>query len=354
MHKKIFFLILILIASLFFTIAQAEPPPRGYDVIGVNSVSGVSEKVDVIISKITVEMSNAGSRLVPMGKDLLYAFLGISLVWLGIKFSLGADRSEIISNIMELILKWGVAAWLLRDYSTWGGWISSGFDVVIANFGGVTESGAVESLVKIALSVLAGVWGVAGEAAKTVSITNLGSVGVFLITIITLAIVVIVFGRAMLIASVIILAASIFFNVLWMLGPLFIPFVIGWIFSPVFQNWLSYLISAGLYKVVAAALIMAISAFLEATDLKSMSIENSQNTVGFFGSSASDFSFNLLSIMMLLFFALTIEFLAKQIPAIASGLAGVRAIDVGVSTSPSPQSEKPKSNQPKNTSKGKK
>lgn len=85
-----------------------------------------------------------------------------------------------------------------------------------------------------------------------------------------------------------------------------------------------------------------------------MSIENSQNTVGFFGSSASDFSFNLLSIMMLLFFALTIEFLAKQIPAIASGLAGVRAIDVGVSTSPSPQSEKPKSNQPKNTSKGKK
>lgn len=349
MPKNIIFLLIALIAALFFVVAQAaEPPPRGYDVIGVSSVSGVSEKVDAILAKISVEMSNAGSRLVPMGKDLLYAFLGISIVWLGIKFSLGADRSEIISNLLDLILKWGVAAWLLRDYATWGGWISSGFDVVISNFGGVTEAGAVESLVKIALSVLAGVWGVAGEAAKAVSISSFATIPVFLITIITLGIVVIVFGRAMLIASVIILAASIFFNVLWMLGPLFIPFVIGWIFSPVFNNWLSYLISAGLYKVVAAALIMAISAFLEATDLKSMTIENSQNTVGFFGSNASDYSFNLLSIIMLLFFALTIEFLAKQIPAIASGLAGVRAIDVGVSTSPSPQSEKPKSNKPAN------
>jgi hypothetical protein len=349
MPKKIIFLLITLISALFIVVAQAsEPPPRGHDVIGVSSVSAISEKVDAILSKISVAMSNAGARLIPMGKDLLYSFLGISVVWLGIKFSLGADRSEIISNLMDLILKWGVAAWLLRDYATWGGWISSGFDVVIANFGGVSESGAIESLFKISLSVLAGVWGVAGAAAKTVSVSSLGTVGVFLITIITLGVVVIVFGRAMLIASVIILAASIFFNVLWMLGPLFIPFVIGWIFSPVFNNWLSYLISAGLYKVVAAALIVAISAFLEATDLKSMTIENSQNTFAFFGSSASDYSFNLLSIIMLLFFALTIEFLAKQIPAIASGLAGVRAIDVGVSASPSSQSDKPKSNKPTN------
>lgn len=289
----------------------------------------ITSKVDSVLSKVHSEMSRAGSNLVPIGKYLLYAFMGIGLTWLGIKFTLGTDVSQIMGNLLELIMKWGIAAWLLRDYATWGGWISSGFDTVIAAFGGQGGASAVESLIKIALAVIAGIWNVVGEGAKGVGITQISSIGTFLILVLTSALVAFVFARALLVASVIILAASIFFDVLWMLGPLFIPFIIGWMFSPMFQNWLSFLIAAGLYKVIAAGLILAISVILSASGFNNLSIDNAQNTIFSFTDGKLDMSaFSLLSILLLLFFALVIEYLAKQIPAIASGLAGIRAIEL--------------------------
>jgi hypothetical protein len=113
-----------------------------------------------------------------------------------------------------------------------------------------------------------------------------------------------------------------------MLGPLFIPFIIGWIFSPMFQSWVNMVVMAGLYKVVAVAMIIAIGAILGASGLGDMnSIDKTQAV--FFTGTMEEPSINLLAVLVVIFFALVIEYLARQIPAIASGLVGVRGIDIG-------------------------
>lgn len=351
MPFKFLIVLAILLSVLFITVQAAEKAPSGNDVIGVSTVSQISAKVESVLSRVHSEMSSAGSNLVPIGKYLLYSFMGIGLTWLGIKFTLGTDVSQIMGNLLEIIMKWGIAAWLLRDYATWGRWISSGFDTVIVAFGGQGGAGAVEALIKISLFVVSGIWNVVGEGAKSVAITQISSIGIFLILVVTSALVAFIFARALLVASVIILAASIFFDVLWMLGPLFIPFIIGWMFSPMFQNWLNFLIAAGLYKVIAAALILAISAILTASGFNNLNIDNAQNTIFSFTDGKLDMSaFSLLNILLLLFFALVIEFLTKQIPSIASGLSGVRAIEVGVGDTGGMIS---KSSSPKSAEKGK-
>lgn len=326
--------LIMLAMTLFLSLSgmtqAAESPSTpisGASSVTVSSTSGIASKVDEILRNLQTSMASAGANIIPMGKALLLAFMGIAIPWLGIKWALGGDRSIIIGETMELLLKWGVAAWLLRDYATWGGWISSGFNTVISTFGGTASSGAVQTLISVSMNTLAGIWGVIGEAAKTVSWFGDG-LGTFIVFVILMAIVALVAIRSLIVAALYVLAASALFDVLWMLGPLFIPFIIGWIFSPMFQNWVNMVVMAGLYKVVAVAMIIAIGAILGASGLGDMnSIAKTQAT--FFSGTMQEPSINLLAVLVVIFFALVIEYLAKQIPTIASGLVGIRGVDVG-------------------------
>lgn len=324
-------LIVLVMSFVFSGLASSADAPStpiaGAGSISVSSTSGISAKVDEILRNLHSNLAAAGANMVPMGKALLLAFMGIAIPWLGIKWALGGDRSIIIGETMELLLKWGVAAWLLRDYASWGGWISSGFDTVIATFGGTASSGAVQTLISVAMNTLAGIWGVIGEGAKTVTWYGDG-LGTFIVFTILMAVVAIVAIRSFIVAALYVLAASAFFDLLWMLGPLFIPFIIGWIFSPMFQNWVNMVVMAGLYKVVAVGMIIAIGAILGASGLGDMnSIAKTQAT--FFSGTMQEPSINLLAVLVVIFFALVIEYLAKQIPTIASGLVGIRGVDVG-------------------------
>jgi hypothetical protein len=95
-----------------------------------------------------------------------------------------------------------------------------------------------------------------------------------------------------------------------------------------FQSWVNMVVMAGLYKVVAVAMIIAIGAILGASGLGDMnSIDKTQAV--FFTGTMEEPSINLLAVLVVIFFALVIEYLARQIPAIASGLVGVRGIDIG-------------------------
>lgn len=326
--------LIMLAMTLFLSLSgmtQAAESPNtpisGASSVTVSSTSGIASKVDEILRNLQTSMASAGANMIPMGKALLLAFMGIAIPWLGIKWALGGDRSIIIGETMELLLKWGVAAWLLRDYATWGGWISSGFNTVISTFGGTASSGAVQTLISVSMNTLAGIWGVIGEAAKTVSWFGDG-LGTFIVFVVLMAIVALVAIRSLIVAALYVLAASALFDVLWMLGPLFVPFIIGWIFSPMFQNWVNMVVMAGLYKVVAVAMIIAIGAILGASGLGDMnSIAKTQAT--FFSGTMQEPSINLLAVLVVIFFALVIEYLAKQIPTIASGLVGIRGVDVG-------------------------
>ncbi|MBD3727337.1 MAG: hypothetical protein IE936_09765 [Moraxella osloensis] len=115
--------------------------------------------------------------------------------------------------MMELLLKWGIAAWLLRDYASWGGWISSGFDTVIATFGGaMTSSGAVQTLISVAMNTLSGIWEIIGESAKTIDWYG-GGLGTFIAFVVLMTGVAVVVIRSLIVAALYVLAASVFFDV---------------------------------------------------------------------------------------------------------------------------------------------
>lgn len=87
-------------------------------------------------------------------------------------------------------------------------------------------------------------------------------------------------------------------------------------------------VMAGIYKVIAVGMIIAIGDILGASGLNNKnSIDRAQAT--FFSGTMEEPSINLLAVLVAIFFALVIEYMAKQIPAIASGLVGVRGVDVG-------------------------
>lgn len=319
----------LFIAFLAFVVSFANMSlaEAAEESMAITDVYGIGDKVDAALAAVKNALSSAGGNILPIGYGLLYAFLGIALPWMGIRWALGSDKAVIIGDSMELILKWGVASWLLHSYAQWGIWISGGFDTIIQAISGNTESGAVQSLISVALSVFTAIWNVLGGASETIGWLGKGLIP-FLLLAVAMIVVLFILARAFMTAALFVVAASVFFDIMWMLAPIFIPFILGWIFSPLFQNWVNMVVLAGLYKLLAVVVVVAITAILGATGLDGLKNADVAQSMFIHGDVAKP-SINLLAVLVVIFLALVIEYLAKQIPAIASGLVGVRAIDIG-------------------------
>jgi type IV secretory pathway VirB6-like protein len=318
----------LLILLVISQIAFCSDAIAAASAITISDASGLSAKVTSLLTSVQNAMTNAGARLVGAGMWMLGSFLTITFAWNGMRWALGGDKTIIIGDFMEIILKATVGYWILKNYGSMGAEISGGFDTIISLFGGTQTGEAIKTLFQIAASTMTGVYEAIKISTDTVS-WSIPSIITFLVFLVLMGVVTFIVLRGMITAALFILAAGIFFNVIWMLAPIFVPFVLGWIFAPLFQNWLNLLVMSGLYKVVAIAMIVATNAILASSGIGAMNGAETVQATFFTKTEGGELAINLFSVLVVIFFALALEFMIKQVPSIASGLAGIRGIDIG-------------------------
>lgn len=255
------------------------------------------------------------------GHDLFLALGALALAWFGVRIILeGGDLTSVMGGLIRTILLVGIVFWL----------VGSGYHTVFVD-------GVAGSLNKIADSLLPGgsMSGTlseslssfyragtatmelmddftAGESWNPLNIlgkvySSLAQVGALFLS-----------GLLLLLAGgvffIVALASQFMVTIAIILGPVFIPWLLLPVSTFVFDGWLRFLISAALWKVLAAIIVGITSGVFQ-------SLAGKAEAAAKAGSSANYGEVMLASFIAGLT-ALLAAYLLLQIPSIAAALAG--------------------------------
>lgn len=240
------------------------------------SGDAVSEVIGMLFNAPKTMVAN--SPFGAVGTRLLAGLLAILVSWKMIKLVLeGSGISQIIGELVNIILLWGIASFFLTSEVT--GQIASGFDSLATMATGATtgstavagtsaESQLTNNLVqmlKAAYQLYEGTppengnQGVLGGLLPSFSgLEILASLANLLFRFFTAMLVVI----CALLYCVNVVFSQIMVNIALILAPVFVPWIMWDASSFLFHGWLKFLITAGMQKVVGALMFGLTSQFV--------------------------------------------------------------------------------------------
>ncbi len=212
----------------------------------------------------------------PLGLFYLFTELAIVLVGLFVLLSGGANEG-LIRVFIRGILLWGAAAWMLHDYASLTRAFNGGFDVlanVVLGAPVVWPAHWSETLLGAATHSFLGAVGKLWQALPIFHVNqelrnSLDGIGPDLIMLLDAFVASFLMG---LVVAILVVAYIAFAGVFFMgvaltaigvaVGPLFIPCLLLPYLAELFHGWFRFLLTAGLYKVVAAVVLILASILL--------------------------------------------------------------------------------------------
>jgi hypothetical protein len=272
--------------------------------------------------------------------SLFYLFTELGLILLGLSIAITGRAQE---NLMRLALRgvmvWGLAAWILNDYLPLTRAFDGGFNAVanvvlgagaawpahwspgVLNAATHSFMGAVERLWQ-ALPIFQ-----VGPAIRT-GWTRIGSDLIMLLDAFVAS-----FLMAIVVA-LLTLAYLAFAGVFFMgvaltaigvaVGPLLVPCLVLPYLSELFHGWFRYLLGAGLYKIVAAIVLMLAAILLSSSVAEVNALSHALAAPAARGSSLWSGAVIFVYVFYLLLAASFILLMLRQIPAVVGHLTSGR------------------------------
>ncbi|MHB1543446.1 MAG: type IV secretion system protein [Gammaproteobacteria bacterium] len=274
----------------------------------------------------------------PLGLFYLFTELAIVLIGLFVLLTGGANES-LIRVLIRGVLLWGAAAWMLQDYGSLTRAFNGGFDVVANVVLGAKVAWPTHwssTLLGAATHSFLGAVGKLWQALPIFHINQelrggLVGIGPDLIMLLDAFVASFLMGLVVLILAVAYIAfAGVFFMGVALtaigvaVGPLLVPCLILPYLSELFHGWFRFLLTAGLYKVVAAVVLILAAILLASSiaEVNALALALARGTArhSSLWSSAEIFVY----VFYLLIVATFVLLLLRQIPSIVNHLMSGR------------------------------
>lgn len=312
--------------------------------VGVETAPTVSTALRLVLRQLRGSSLLVAHRLLhyavggPFG--LFYLFTELAIILSGLFMLLTGGASEGFMRILiRGVLLWGVAAWILEDYASLTRAFNGGFDVLANVVLGAPvgwpahwSTGLLEAATHSFLSAVSQLW----QALPIFHINQelrggWAGIGADLILMLDAFVASFMIGLVVLILAVAYIAfAGVFLMGVALtaigvaVGPLMVPFLILPYLSELFHGWFRFLLTAGLYKVVAAVVLILASVLLASSiaEVNALALALAKGTVHHSSllSSAEIFVY----VFYLLIVATFVLLLLRQIPSIVSHLMSGR------------------------------
>ncbi len=259
--------------------------------------------------------------LVPEGKFLVNGLGAIAIAWISIKNYLsGEGFNHLIAQIISLIFVVGIVNWTISGADSVVPQIKAGFDQVARKINPESDvSPAIQKMMGSALSLFAddapdaatpeakSAWQRFKGAVSSVTDFSISEMfwsivsgGFKLLTVLLILFCAVAYVGVFILSQVL-------FDIAWFFAPIFVPWLILPSFSWIAQGWFQFLVSAGVTKLVGAAMLGATFTFIQKATELAATAEN-EPVVNF---SIYSTTFLLMGVM---------AFLMLQVTNIAGGL----------------------------------
>jgi len=271
------------------------------------------------------------TSLVSMGTSLFFATAALYLSFLTLKIMLSDGPMEQISEVITSLLTVGMIFFPLQYYPTFLGWVNMGFSQVAAQIAGGTNTtttdlvwAGFQKIVSQAFLIFNSMPGLPDIALS--DIFDLGNSSKLMTTwlfdlFISMLAMLCMTGSAVLF-MVIYTYALLMFMVGAVVGPIMLPWYLLSPFKFVAEGWIKFMITAGMYRVVAISIIAILTPFLN--EMQTVMAEQA----AYFTANATTADKALLQTHHLFFsvsvlvFSIGVLYMLAKVPEIVSGLMG--------------------------------
>lgn len=274
------------------------------------------------------------TSLVSMGTSLFFATAALYLSFLTIKIMLSDGPMEQISEVITAIITVGIIFFPLQNYPTFLGWVNMGFSQVATQIAGVAGGTSAtttdlvwagfQKIVSQAFLIFNSMPGLPDIALSDIfdleNSSKLMTTWLFDLFVSMLAMLCMT-GSAVLF-MVIYTYALLMFMVGAVVGPIMLPWYLLSPFKFVAEGWIKFMITAGMYRVVAISIIAILTPFLN--QMQTVMAEQA----AYFTTNATTADKALLQTHHLFFsvsvlvFSIGVLYMLAKVPEIVSGLMG--------------------------------
>ncbi len=306
----------------------------------IETASTVSGTLSLVLRQLRGSSLLVANRLLhyaiggPLG--LFYLFTELAIVLTGLYILLTGGVSEsLVRVLVRGVLLWGAAAWMLQDYASLTRAFDGGFDVLANVVLGARVAWPTHWSAALLGAATHSFLGAVGQLWQALPIFHINQelrggltgIGPDLVMLLDAFVASFLMGLVVLILAVAYLAfAGVFFMGVALtavgvaVGPLLIPCLILPYLSGLFHGWFRFLLTAGLYKVVAAVVLILAAVLLSSSiaevNALSRALAKGLSRHSSLWSSAEIFVY----VFYLLIVATFVLMLLRQIPTIVNHL----------------------------------
>lgn len=271
------------------------------------------------------------------GYSLFLAIAFLYLSWVGIKTMFANSWLEQLGDLIPGVLTVGIIAAFLGAYPTVLGWINEGFSQIAATIAGGTGAQDLvwvgfRKIIAQAVLIFETIPGLPDVSLK--DILDLGNssklMTTWLVDLVVSLLAMIAMGGAAVLFMVVYSYSLLMFTLGAIVGPILLPFYLLSPFKFMAEGWLKFMVAAGMYRVVAIAIIAVLSPFLA----------QMQTVIGeqaaYFTSATTTADKALLQThhlffsMSILVFSIAILYMLSKVPDIVSSLLSGNSSGTGI------------------------
>lgn len=269
------------------------------------------------------------TSLVGMGTSLFWAIAALYMGFLGLKIMFEDGPTSQIGELLNAFLVIGMLFWALQTYPTMLGYVNTGFSQVAAQIAGGTGAtdlawAGFKKIMSQALMIFNTMPGL--PDISLTDIFDLENSSRLLTTWFVDLVASVLAMLCMTVSAVLFMVIYVYALLMFMVGAVVGPIMLPWyLLSPfkfVAEGWIKFMITAGMYRVVAIAIIAILTPFL--SEMQTVMAEQA----AYFTTNATTADKALLQTHHLFFsvsilvFSIGVLYMLSKVPEIVSGLLG--------------------------------
>lgn len=269
------------------------------------------------------------TSLVGMGMSLFFAIAWLYMGFLTLKILLEDSPMSQIGELINAFLVVGMVFWALQAYPTMLGYVNTGFSQVAAQIAGGTGPtdlawAGFRKIMSQALMIFNSMPGLPDVSLKDIFDLQNSSklLTTWLVDLVASILAMLCMTGSAVLFMVIYTYALLMFMVGAVVGPIMLPWYLLSPFKFVAEGWIKFMITAGMYRVVAIAIIAILTPFLN--EMQTVMAEQAAyfTTNATTADKAMLQTHHLFFSVSILVFSIGVLYMLAKVPEIVSGLLG--------------------------------
>lgn len=269
------------------------------------------------------------TSLVGMGTSLFWAIAALYMGFLGLKIMLNDGPMAQLGELIIAIIAITMVFFPLRYYPTFLGWVNMGFSQIAAQIAGGTGAtdlawAGFRKIMSQALMIFNTMPGLPDVSLKDIFDLQNSSklLTTWLVDLVASILAMLCMTGSAVLFMVIYTYALLMFMVGAVVGPIMLPWYLLSPFKFVAEGWIKFMITAGMYRVVAIAIIAILTPFLNEMQIVMAEQAAYFTTNATTADKAMLQTHHLFFSVSILVFSIGVLYMLAKVPEIVSGLLG--------------------------------